>query len=506
MNVPLRALVIEDSEDDALLIADRLRRGGYDLTFQQVEDRAAVEAALAANEWDVIIADYRLPNFSGVEALELVRSIGNSCPFIIVSGQISEDTAVNAMRSGANDYVLKGNLARLVPAIERELRDAAIRKERKQVEQALRIERERTATILESITDAFYAVDTDWRFIYVNKEGQSILGKDWRSLIGRNIWEELPQTVAIPLDEDLHKAMVERVPVTVDLLYESISKWFSIRAYPSADGLSVYFGDITDQKLAEEALTLSRNELKEALDREHQSSLLLQRALLPGAPKLLPGYSVAVQYAPVYADYEIGGDFYDVFQVGESRAGVLLGDVAGKGLEAVAMAADTRSTLRAFVHETSSPGDAMRRANTVLYPRESGPAFVTVSLIVIDLCSHTLSYASAGHPPSIVCRADGTIEFLEIGQLPIGIVADQDFEEYSTYLGPGDKLIMYTDGIDESRRDGVCFEVAGMKRVLMEHRNLPVDELAKALLSAAVDWANGKLQDDAALVLIERLE
>lgn len=505
MTVPLRALLVEDSEDDALLIIEELRDGGYDPVFERVETREALQTALEASEWDIIIADYRLPNFSGLDALEHVCKGSGYCPFIIVSGQISEETAVKAMRAGAQDYVLKSNLARLVPAVERELREAEVRRQRREAEEALKAERERTTVILESITDAFYAVDGDWRFTYVNSEAARILGRDWQVLKGRNAWEEFPQAVGTRLRGELQKAVDEQTPVTVELLYEPFARWFSIRAYPSSDGLSLYFHDITDRKQAEDALAASRSKLEDALQREHSFSLLLQRALLPSTPALDSGYSVAAEYVPVYAGSEIGGDFYDVFTVGECLGGVLIGDVSGKGLEAAAMAATTRSTIHAFVHETSSAAEALSKANSVLCSRqvELG-SFVTVFLIIIDLCRGSITYAGAGHPPAFICRSDGAIDSLEIGGLPLALFEAQQFSEHKDHLDPGDKLVMYTDGISEARHESQMLDLEGLRRMLLDNAHQHADELARTLVMTATEWAQGKLQDDAAVVVVER--
>ncbi|MFH0953739.1 MAG: ATP-binding protein [Verrucomicrobiota bacterium] len=138
MGKTLRVLIVEDSENDALLTVQELRRGGYEPAFERVETADAMGAALKARGWDVIVADYSLPRFNGLAAIELVRDRGLDIPVIVVSGAIGEETAVAAMKAGASDYVMKGNLARLGPAVERELRQAEVRREHRQMEERLR--------------------------------------------------------------------------------------------------------------------------------------------------------------------------------------------------------------------------------------------------------------------------------------------------------------------------------------------------------------------------------
>jgi DNA-binding NtrC family response regulator len=135
---PLRLLLIEDSEGDALLLLEHLREGGYDPHHTRVDSAEALNKALEHHEFDMVIADYTMPGFSGTAALSIVRNRGLELPFIFVSGTIGEDVAVEAMKDGADDYIIKDNLKRLIPAINRELRDADVRRERTRAEERIR--------------------------------------------------------------------------------------------------------------------------------------------------------------------------------------------------------------------------------------------------------------------------------------------------------------------------------------------------------------------------------
>lgn len=128
--IPLRVLLIEDNEDDAAIVTRALRDAGYEVIATRVETARSLRKALADASWDLAIADYTMPSFSGMKALAIIREHGVDLPFIFVSGTIGEDVAVSAMKQGAHDYIIKGNLARLPPAVERELREAAVRRER----------------------------------------------------------------------------------------------------------------------------------------------------------------------------------------------------------------------------------------------------------------------------------------------------------------------------------------------------------------------------------------
>ncbi|MFB3916607.1 MAG: sensor histidine kinase [Terriglobales bacterium] len=138
MSKKLRLLNIEDSEDDSLLLRRHLTSAGYDLVFERVDTQEQLRAALETDSWDLIICDYVMPRFSALAALATVRKYERDIPFIVVSGAIGEETAVAAMRAGAHDYLMKNNLTRLAPAIQRELQEVTIRRERKRTEEALR--------------------------------------------------------------------------------------------------------------------------------------------------------------------------------------------------------------------------------------------------------------------------------------------------------------------------------------------------------------------------------
>jgi PAS domain S-box-containing protein len=186
MKPRLRVLMIEDSEDDAFLIERELRRNGYDLDCDRVETSAAMQAVLDEQPWDLVIADYTLPAFSAPEALEILQSQQKDLPFIIVSGTIGEDTAVTAMKAGAHDYIVKGNLTRLVPAVERELREAQERQKRNQAEQALRESEERFRQLAENITESVFWMSEPKaaRLLYVSPAYERIWGRSCESLYG----------------------------------------------------------------------------------------------------------------------------------------------------------------------------------------------------------------------------------------------------------------------------------------------------------------------------------
>ncbi|MEO6545391.1 MAG: PAS domain-containing protein [Nitrospiraceae bacterium] len=158
MGTTLRVLLVEDCEDDALLLERELMKGGYTPLVKRLDSPGAMNEALRNQTWDLVLADWNLPRFSALFALEMLKSNGLDLPFIIVSGTIGEEAAIAAMKAGAHDYVMKSNLGRLVPAIQRELRDANDRRSRKRAEAALAAGEERLKLVARATNDAIW----DW--------------------------------------------------------------------------------------------------------------------------------------------------------------------------------------------------------------------------------------------------------------------------------------------------------------------------------------------------------
>ncbi|MGA9750243.1 MAG: PAS domain S-box protein [Acidobacteriota bacterium] len=187
---PLKVLIVEDSENDTLLVLRHLRQSGFAPTHARVETAEAMAEALDDQPWDLVIADYAMPHFSAPDALHLLQGTGKDIPFIIISGSIGEDIAVEAMKAGAYDYIMKGNLARLAPAIVRELREAGIRREHREAEAALQASEVRYRRLFEAARDGILILDShSGAVVDVNPFLTELLGYARDEILGRTLWE-----------------------------------------------------------------------------------------------------------------------------------------------------------------------------------------------------------------------------------------------------------------------------------------------------------------------------
>lgn len=187
MGKPISVLIVEDSKADTALLVLELERHGYDPTHEQVEAREEMAAALDRRSWDVVIADHSMPRFNAPAALALMQEKGFDLPFIIYTGGMAEEAAVAAMRDGADDYVLKNDRARLIPAIERELAEAANRRARRRAEMSLRESEALKSAILEAALDAIITIDHDGHIIEFNPAAEAMFGRKRAEVIGQSL-------------------------------------------------------------------------------------------------------------------------------------------------------------------------------------------------------------------------------------------------------------------------------------------------------------------------------
>ncbi|HTF90907.1 MAG TPA: response regulator [Planctomycetota bacterium] len=265
MTTRLKVLVVEDSEDDAVLLLRELEAGGYDVIHRRVQTRGDMREALESDQWDLVMSDFCMPQFSALDALEVLRENGADIPFIIASGTIGEDTAVEALKAGAHDFMAKNRLARLLPAVARELREASRRRKQRQVELALQRAESKYRRIVETAREGIWELDSDGRTTYANSRIADMLGTTVEALQGTSL--------SSLVDEGWKKQAVEllaRVGEGQDLQFQlkllrrdGKEFWAALTASPVRDeagavtGTLAMLADVTESRGLQEQLMVS---------------------------------------------------------------------------------------------------------------------------------------------------------------------------------------------------------------------------------------------------------
>lgn len=263
----LHILMIEDSEDDALLIMRTLKKGGYKPDVRRVETAATLSQALHEKSWDIILCDYNLPDFNAPAAITLLSESGLDIPLIIVSGVVGEERAADCMRLGARDYVMKDNLSRLCPAIFREIEEARLRAEHWRAAEALAKSEQKYRTLFSEIREGFGLHEmiydekgrpVDYRFLDVNPAFEKLTGLSAAAILGKTVLQVLPQTEALWI-ERYGKVAETGEPASFESYSGELNRTYQISAFcPQKSQFAVLFTDITARKKMEERLHQSQ--------------------------------------------------------------------------------------------------------------------------------------------------------------------------------------------------------------------------------------------------------
>jgi len=267
-------LYLEDSAIDVELVRSTLDTEGIDYDLVHVATRAEFISALekgpavegeVEREFDIILADYKLPSFDGMSALAIAQEKCPEIPFIMISGTIGEEMAIDTVKSGATDYVLKQRMARLVPAIRRALHEAEEHTKRKRAEEALRESEERYKRLLESISDSVYVLDREWRHVMVNDAAERFVQIPKETLLGGKLIDLFPGVEETEFFKVFQRVMEIRKPDAVvnEYTFEDERKeWYEVRVYPVPEGILCISQNISERKQAEEALRESEEKYR----------------------------------------------------------------------------------------------------------------------------------------------------------------------------------------------------------------------------------------------------
>lgn len=196
---PIKLLVVEDSEDDAFLLIHQLKKGGFDPDYRRVETADEMRSALSAESWDMVISDHNLPTFNAFEALNILKELDPDLPLIVLSGDINQNIAVEAMRMGARDYIMKDDTVRLIPAIDRELQESSLLKEARQAEARNRRDLE---AIMDHSPAVVYVKDTHGNYTFINKQFQQLFYDKCKEIVGKTDYDIFPKEIADELQDN----------------------------------------------------------------------------------------------------------------------------------------------------------------------------------------------------------------------------------------------------------------------------------------------------------------
>jgi serine phosphatase RsbU (regulator of sigma subunit) len=229
----------------------------------------------------------------------------------------------------------------------------------------------------------------------------------------------------------------------------------------------------------------------------------MQRSLLPEEPPTIPGVEIGSVYESS-ARLDVGGDVFDFTVLPDGRLAVVVGDVTGKGIDAAADMAMTKFVFRSLAREHPEPSELLRIANQVVLDEVEEGKFVTMLYLTLDPATGEVACAGAGHPEPRVVRPDGQVEELAARGLALGIAPDQEYTEARATLEPGAAVVLFTDGVVESRVGADLYGDARLDRLLSERRALAAEELARAVVEDSRAFAGGGLADDSAVVVVKR--
>jgi len=507
MKAVLRALIVEDSEFDAQMIVSMLRKGGYEVMSERVETEAALRAALENKQWDVVLADYNLPEFDAVAALQVLQQTRLDLPFIIVSGGIGEDIAVAAMKAGAHDYLMKGNLSRLMPAVERELREAANRAGQREAKHALQESELRYRLLWETSPDAVILMDTESRIHFANPAVREVFGYTPEEIIGETLMLLQPERlrglhmvgIRRYLQTGLKKLnwrATETVGRRKDGVEIPIEVSFSDMDLNGERRFVGFIRDVTERKRAERELRQNQEQFRVARE--------IQQRLFPKSAPALPGFDIAGASYPAEAT---GGDYFDYLPMLNENLGIIAGDVTGHGVGPALLMAETRAYLRVLTGRREDVGEILTRANGVLAEDIGQERFITLFMARLDPRNRSLNYASAGHPTAYVLNAAGEIKrTLPRTGVPLGIHPDTQYvSSAEIQLASGDLLLLLTDGIEESvSPDNTLFGMERTLDVARAHRGKTAREIVEALYESVRQFSKNTPQlDDVTAIVIK---
>jgi sigma-B regulation protein RsbU (phosphoserine phosphatase) len=464
MKRPLRILHLEDDPNDSELVQATLDGEEIGCDVLVVDAREDFVAALERGGIDLVLADFALPDFDGMSALAIVREKHPDLPFVFVSGRLGEEAAIESLKNGATDYVLKNRLSRLVPAVTRALSECEERAERRKAQDELAkayLEiHERAVSyqnLFNSIRDVIVVSDQNRRIMTANQPAL-------REVFGYELEEVTGKCVEIGYaDEESYRLTGREIfdwrePVEGKIMEINLRRKngeafrAELYALKRLDSMGVPTGnigiirDISERKKSEEALRESEMR-RYQLQFELLYAAEIQAKLLPRDYPLIPGFDIAAKCHPAK---QVGGDFFDWQEVSPGVWALTLGDVMGKGMAAAMLMATVRASMRSVGHH--HPSEALQLVESAVLPDlENSESFVTLFLGQLNAAERSLTFVDCGHGYVFLRRLNGVVEGLFPRGLPMGVLGENIYQEGYIRFEKGDTLVLFSDGLIDSR-------------------------------------------------------
>ncbi len=538
---PLRVLVVEDNPDDAELVLRQLRRAGLDLTSRRVDTVDDVRSAIDAFGWDIVLADYNLPTFSGVDTLAILAERGVDVPLILVSGAIDIPTALAAMKAGARDFILKDDLQRLPSVVEREVAEAQERRKKRVAERerdSALAELQEANTQLRSftrLTDVPLAGTTQTQLLEsllsrivdaLGADGATILLLDENAHLaaraavgpaagvtdaaqigsgfsGKIAAEDRPMYIADAASDPRVRAGVRRTGLR-SMLGVPMHYAGKVVGVLHVDWCRVYeppAWEIPLLEIAADRCAIAVENVR-IYEHEHDIAQTLQKALL--SPSIsIHGLDIGYFYGSATSETLVGGDFYDVFEIRPGHVAFSIGDVSGKGMGAATVTALAKNTLRALGIEGLPPETVLAKSNAVVSRFTHADTFITGIYGLIDTGSLRLTYCSAGHPPPAVVGSTGVRLLTEHGPV-LGAIPGADYTCAVEHLERDEAVVLYTDGLTEARSpEGDFYGEERLVERLGSMTGAAPQDIATRLFEDIWEFSGGKLRDDVAILVLK---
>jgi len=529
----VRILYMEDDPGLARLFQKRLTAAGYEV--DTASDGDAGLTKFREGSYDVLAVDHAMPGRDGLEVIRILSSQGLLPATIMVSGSGNEGIAVEAMKLGADDYIVKdtaGGYLKLLPSvIEQALRRRRLLNEKLRAEEGLEKSESRLRSTLSSMDDAVLVFNVEGRCTecYAPAGNLHVLSQ---GLLGKKPSEAMPSEVNEMFRkafQEVERGEVSQIEYPVHIGTED--RWYSAKLSAMLitgvfTGSVAVVRDITELVAAREELRHANEDLEERVEertrelKEAQAQLMVQErlkrdmelaaqiqaSLLPRELPSLDGFEFAAVASP--ARY-VSGDFYDFVSKDAGTCFIVVADISGKGVAAALLTSTARALLRTEAQHEDSPSAILGRVNHSLYEDLAhAEKFITLLTARLDARLGKLTLANAGHTETLWWQQEeGTFQVLPATGLPVGIFADATVPDETIVLRPGDIVVGYSDGITEAANESdELFGLERLKAVVSANAHLSAQDLADSIVETIETFrAGAPLSDDVTLIVLKAL-